>query len=132
MSADRLTAESRAILESHLSTYERLEILLGIRTGATTVAEVTSACRLDEQTTRKALAELAQSRLIDYDAGASTVQLAPLARETACEAVMALYETDRAAILSVLSTLSVRRVRAMAARVFADAFVFRKKGDGDG
>jgi hypothetical protein len=52
------------------------------------------------------------------------------------ESVMALgklYEEDRITVLRLIAQISIERVRSEAARVFADAFVFRapKKPKGD-
>jgi hypothetical protein len=44
---------------------------------------------------------------------------------------MTAYEQDRSAVLAVLSTVVVGRIRTMATRAFADAFHASKKRDDD-
>jgi hypothetical protein len=51
------------------------------------------------------------------------------------EAMIALFERDPLAILPIINELALERIRGMAARTFADAFVLKrpsKKEPGDG
>lgn len=94
-------------------------------------ADIAHASRLDEEMVATVLTELVASRLVELDG--TSARVAASAREGTCEALMRLYEEDRSAILSVASTIAVRRVRNLAARAFSEAFVIRKKGrDEDG
>ena len=48
------------------------------------------------------------------------------------EALAKAYEEDRFAVVKEMGEIAMRRIRSMAANVFADAFVIRKKTPKDG
>ncbi len=130
-----VSAEQRAFLETKLESFEKLELLHAVRSSgrALTKAELAVAARLDANVVSDALVELEQAALVELDVRHEIVTLGLLARDHVCESLMALYHEDRTVVLSVLSSIAVKRIRSMTARAFADAFVLRKKrGDQDG
>jgi len=131
----RVSSEARVLLETHLRSYEKLEVLHSLRVAARPMSrgELGDACGLDIGTTSTVLFDLAHAKLIEVDAVAGLARVGPAAREPVCEGLMALYAEDRAVVMEVVNTISMGKIRSMAARAFADAFVIRRKGrDGDG
>jgi hypothetical protein len=127
--------ETYKLLCTRLDSFEKLEIVRLLRASGQPMsrADLQTAGRFSSDTVVEALGSLAQSRLIEIDEATSLVRLGSPAHERAFHAVMSAYEDDRAAVLSLLSTIAMERIRSMAARAFAEAFVLRKKrGDDDG
>ncbi|MGH9885312.1 MAG: hypothetical protein ACREBE_07275 [bacterium] len=111
-----------------------MEIVRVLRAAKKTMlqADLSRECRFASDTVRETVADLSRTGVVEIDA-AGTVQLSPLTRDAAFETLMAIYDDDRPFVLSELSTIAMGRIRNMAARAFANAFVLRKKrGDGDG
>ena len=134
MTSPLLTAAAVRLLEDHLHSYEKLEVLHAVHNGARAMsrAEVIAAARLDESIVVTELGELQRAGFIAIDAAGLATLGAP-ARTPACEEVLGLYAEDRGTLLPLLSAIAMGRIRSMTARAFADAFVIRKKrGDQDG
>jgi hypothetical protein len=123
----------RALLESRLDSIEKLEIACALRaSGGMTPAALEAACRLSAETVQDALTRLQRDAIVEPDPGRSeVVRLGSASQDPGFEAVMQLYATDRLRVLSVLSALAMERIRHMAAQVFADAFVSKKRRGDD-
>jgi lipase chaperone LimK len=95
--------------------------------------ELEVACQLETDLVIDAVVELARVELIELEGDARLARLGRVAQDSVCESLMKLYEEDRSFVLSTLLTISMRRIRNMAARAFSEAFVIRKRrGDTDG
>jgi hypothetical protein len=124
----------RALLETRLDSFEKLEVVHALRaSGGMTPAALEAACRLSAETVEEVLISLQRVGLAEPAPGpGGVIRLGGASQDPRFEAVMQLYETDRLRVLSVLSTLAMERIRHMAAQVFADAFVIKKKRGDDG
>ena len=127
-----VTAQHRALLEAHLYSFEKLELLHALRSAGRPVSrdELVTVARLDRDVVADVLAQLELAHLVELDASGKLASLGVTAREPICESLLALYQADRAAVMAVVSSIAVRRIRSMAADAFADAFVLRKKKRG--
>lgn len=121
----------RALLETQLDSFEKLEIAHALRaSGGMTPQALEVACRFSVETVQEVLTSLQRAALVEPDPNRNGVfRLGSASQAPRFEAALQLYETDRLGVLSVLSTLAMERIRHMAARVFADAFVIKKRGD---
>lgn len=127
----RLDQNGRKCLETYLDSFEKLEVVRALRASghALSRSDLEAACRFTADTIHEVLGSLQRLRVVALDTEDGLVRLGSLAADPAFDAVMRLYENDRAAVLSTLSKISLERIRSMAARAFADAFVLRKKRD---
>jgi hypothetical protein len=133
MSEGEIDDSVRALLETRLDSFEKLEISRALRaSGGMTPAALGAACRLSAETVQDVLARLQRDAIVEPDPfRAEFVRLGSARRDHRFEAVMQLYATDRVRVLSVLSALAMDRVRHMAAQVFADALASKHtRGDG--
>lgn len=135
MSEHRFENGVRALLTTQLDSFEKLEIVRALRASAHVVStealEVT--CRFTSELIRETLNDLERARIIEREGGSGDVRLGTRSKAPEFEALMQLYEGDRSHVLSVLSSQAMERIRLMAARAFADAFLIRRKrGDDDG
>ena len=126
-----LVAELAATL---LDSFEKLEVLLALERAREprTLDQLTAELRFARPELEEALGELvAGGALVQAGAG---YELPADGRWTAhVRALVAMYDSDRMLVVTTMSKAALERVRAQAARAFADAFVLRtKKGDGDG
>ena len=130
-----LDKDVRALMRTHLDSFEKLEIVRVLRASPRPMsrAELEAACRFGSDTVREALASLGQLNVIELDAERNFARLGSVAQDPAFAALMQFYDDDRSAVLGMLSKIAMERIRSMAANAFASAFVIRKKqGDGDG
>ena len=120
-----LTTELLRLLDEVLDSVEKVEIAWHLTLPA---PELQARAQLDTETLRGAMADLARVRVIAMRGGpVPTVQLAARARRPDFEALMRLYAADRPMVMAALASISMSRIRSMAARTFGEAFVLRKK-----
>jgi hypothetical protein len=124
----------RTLLETKLVSFEKLEVVRTLLAsgGAMSQSQLETACHLSSELIEDVLPSLQRSKLIERDAMDRSIRLGTAGQDPRFVALMQLYNEDRAAVLGVLSSAVMQRIRSMAARAFADAFVIRKKRDGDG
>lgn len=129
MIPDRFDPDIRRLLETDLDSFEKLEVLAKLRA---TVSGLELADPLFEnEAMRWTLDELLRMRFVERRG--QLYVLGPRGAEAAVVALLSLYESDRMVVVAELSTLALERIRSMASRAFANAFVLRKKrGDDDG
>jgi hypothetical protein len=123
----RLSPEARRLLETELDSFEKLEVMSRVR--GTTAGLATEDAALDNQAMRQTIAELMRGQLIERR-GAVYV-IGPRATDVAVVELLSAYDADRMAIVSELSSLAMERIRSMASKAFANAFVLRKKRKDD-
>ena len=123
----------RALLETRLDSFEKLEIARALRaSGGMTHAALETACRLSAETIQEVLTRLQQDAIVEPDPRRrELVRLGAASKDPRFEAVMQLYVTDRPGVLSTLSTLAMERIRHMAVQVFTEAIVNKHKRDDD-
>jgi DNA-binding GntR family transcriptional regulator len=134
MSSLQLDDGVRTLLVTKLDSYEKLEIMRVLREPGRTMSrsELEAACRLSADTVDDALASLERSKLVEHDPVNHTIRVGAAGADPCFATLMQTYDEDRAAVLAVLSSAVMQRLRGMAARAFAEAFVIRKKRDDDG
>jgi hypothetical protein len=134
---DSMSAGVRDLLENRVDSIEALEALLLLRrnVGQALGAEaIAQGLRLPPQHLEDALRRLEHGGLIQREeqAGSAVYTYNPK-NEHLAEVVDRLAETYADSPVEIVRVLSVRaleRVRAEAAKLFADAFVVRRKNDG--
>jgi hypothetical protein len=123
-------------LEEYLDSLEKLEFMHHVRmTREAARSDLKTAFPLDDEMVRTMTRELVQCGLLERSPdNPDMLRLGPLSLSPTCETIMAAYETDRVVVLSALSSIAMGRIRNMAARTFAEAFVLKKrrKDDDDG
>jgi hypothetical protein len=134
MSSLQLDDGVRTLLVTKLDSYEKLEIMRVLRGAAQTMSrsELEAACRLSSDAVEDALASLERSKLVEHDPVNHGIRVGAASADPHFATLMQTYDEDRAAVLAVLSSAVMQRLRSMAARAFADAFVIRKKRGDDG
>ena len=95
-------------------------------------SELEAACRLSSDAVDDALPSLERSQLVERDPVDHQIRVGAASADPSFTALMQAYDEDRAAVLAVLSSAVMQRLRNMAAQAFADAFVIRKKRGDDG
>lgn len=139
MSSHGIPDEVRALLRQHLTSFEKLEILLLLQAHpeqALSVRDIAASKNISEDLVIIALNELHTSRLIGIEAATprAVYRYAPVTTELAhaTKALARVADEQRAAVMSLMSANAIERVRSGAVRAFADAFIVRKKKDDDG
>ena len=134
MSGLELEDGLRALLETTLDSFEKLEIVRTLLASgrAMSQSQLEDGCGLSSELIEDALPGLLRARLVERDVVDRGIRLGIASQDPRFVALMQLYNEDRAGVLAVLSSAVMQRLRSMAARAFADAFVIRKKRDGDG
>jgi DNA-binding IclR family transcriptional regulator len=126
----------RKLLDTHIESFEKLELLMFLRRapGASgTVGEVASAIGLGNDEVRTIAAQLMAAGLVTRSDGSIT--LAPRSPEdrAALEELGRVYDDDKIVLVKVIAETAMDRLRNLAGRAFAEAFVIRKKpGGSDG
>lgn len=126
MIANHLPRELRQLLETILDSFEKLEVLSRVRMAAGLAVDDPT---LDNEALRSTIKELLRDRVIE-PAGLVYV-LGPRGSEPVVVQLMTLYDADRMPIITELSALAMARIRTMASKAFADAFILRKKRKDD-
>lgn len=112
-----------------MDSFEKLEVLIRIRETSSGLAVDDAA--FDNAAMRWTVDELMRAQLIERRGRAYV--LGPRGSEVAVAELLTLYTTDRMVVVSELSSLAMERIRSMASKAFANAFVLRKKRrDDDG
>lgn len=133
-----VSASLRELLATRVDTFEKLDMVVALAGSPHHSLDIdTLAERLgcSRPIVRQTVGELRKAMLVDLTSrgAAQLMSLNEIDRRTLDELV-AVYRADRAVIVHILGELAMRRIRGMAARAFADAFVLgkRKKEDSDG
>jgi hypothetical protein len=120
----------REFLLRNIESYEQLEVLLLLcreRAPAWTPEAVGEKVRLSTLVAMKALDDLTRLKLIDrLEVGRVTsYRFRPASSRTGAtvEALLAAYDQTPLAIIHLMNTNALDRVRSAAARSFADAFI---------
>jgi DNA-binding GntR family transcriptional regulator len=125
-------AEAQELLVDTIETLEKLEVVrLLVRQEPRTIDALTTELGLPPTVTRDALRELeARGVLCEESVG---WRLDPRSsKRDAVFALVQLYDQDRLGVLNRMTKIALERIRANAARTFADAFVVRtRKKDED-
>lgn len=126
----RVSPQLERVLDNLLDSYEKVEIVWNLAsTPRLEVGELQARARIGSEALDAALAQLAEARVVTIDTvdGVTSAALGPRARMPDVEELIRVRTSDPLSVISTLMSLSIRRVRSMAARAFADAFVVRRK-----
>jgi hypothetical protein len=118
------TQAAKRLLVDVLDSFEKLEIAVHVyRSGfkATDVGEIAKGTAVPADEVRAVLKLLTPTGVLDPQG--------PF--RSALDALVKMYDDDRIEVLNLMTRTALDRVRQEAARVFADAFVFRPKKKGD-
>ena len=118
-------AAARRLIAEAVDSFEKLEVVsYAVRTGYAVLDPdaISTETGISTDELRAAIAQLRKARVLEPDGP----------WKDAVEALVAMYDDDRAVVLHLLSRAALDRVRNQAARVFSDAFLITpKKGDPD-
>jgi Mn-dependent DtxR family transcriptional regulator len=116
----------RELLTHRIDSFEKLEIVLALRRPNTwSIANLAESLGLALEDVRDATRELRSVSLVELNR-TGDVQLVPHG-QGAIEALAKAYADDRFTVIRIMGEIAMGRIRHMAAQVFADAFVLRKK-----
>jgi hypothetical protein len=118
------------LLANRVDSFEKLEIIIALHRARSTmsITDLVRDLKLSHDIVLQAVADLREVSLVDVSVGGDVQLLPPTSDDRAAVAdLVRLYETDRLAIIKKLSEVALDRIRNMASRAFADAFVLRKK-----
>jgi DNA-binding IclR family transcriptional regulator len=118
----------RLFLREHMTTFERLEVLLYLRKHAAdehSAKSVGDGLGVPPELTSDALLGLTASGLIARANAQGTFRFEPATPELANAAagLATAYQEQSAAVLSAMSMYAIERIRSGPMRAFADSFV---------
>jgi predicted transcriptional regulator len=120
-------AEAQELLVDTIETLEKLEVVrLLVRNQPRTLDSLTVELGLPPTVTRDALRELEGRGIVREDNAGWCIDPRSTKRD-ATLALVSLYDQDRVGVLNRMTKIALERIRANAARTFADAFVLRPK-----
>jgi predicted transcriptional regulator len=126
----------RRLLLGPLDSFEKLEIVIALHARGDkplTLDALESRVGAPASVLTMALDELIAAGIVERRAGSASV-ISPGCDRTALDELAASWSTSRTSVLEVMTARAVERIRASAARAFADAFALRrghKSNDGD-
>jgi hypothetical protein len=118
----------RDLLTHRIDSFEKLEIVLALRRtteGPWSIEKLATSLGLPPEDVRDATRELRSVSLVDVNRSGD-VQLGQN-NHAVIDALARAYDDDRFHVIKVMGEIAMGRIRSMAAQVFADAFVIRKK-----
>jgi hypothetical protein len=120
--ADELSERARGLLLGPIDSFEKLDIVITLhaRRDPPWSLETPPLASL-----RRALDELVAAGIVARQADGA-LRIAPECDRTALDELAAAWSTSRAAVLALISERALARIRASAARAFADAFTLRR------
>jgi hypothetical protein len=132
----KLPAAVIELLTTRIDSFEKLEILVALHAAPRATMSVDELCqvaKLSREVVRQAALEMRAAALVELTVRGEVQLLPPTSADLrAVSELVALYNDDRFLIAKALGEIAVARIRGMASRVFAEAFVIRKKPkDGD-
>jgi hypothetical protein len=134
--SNELSTELRDLLSRRVDSFEKVELVMALRAAphsTLTVEELSTRTRIPRDVVRSMVVELRAANLVER-ADRDSVQLVlPSGVDEASIAELeATYASDPIRVMKFLSEIAMNRIRSMASRAFADAFIFgKKKGDRD-
>ena len=129
-----LSQALRKLLDTHVESFEKLELLMLLRrapSGSQTAGELALALSLGADEIREIVAALSAAGLVTR-APDGRIALAPQPAEqrAVLDELARVYEDDRIVLVKAIAETAMERLRNLAGRAFADAFVIRKKPPG--
>jgi hypothetical protein len=124
-----------ALLDQRVNSFEKLELVMALHrepTRRSTVRQLSDALDLDRDEVRGLAAELMDACLVVFTPP-NDLLLEPTtpADRALLEVLARTYDTDKIALAKAIAESSMNRLRGLAGRAFAEAFVIRRKPGGD-
>jgi hypothetical protein len=124
----RIPVEVHTVLSTHIDSLEKVELAWHLNNagGRLPDGELQKRTQLDANIFREAIDALTHSLVLQrVDDG--SIAFGPRARTSEFDALMRFYTEDRLGVIAELMSISIARIRHMAAQTFAEAFVLKKK-----
>ncbi len=130
-----LSPTLRKLLDTRVESFEKLELLMLLRRtpgGSSTIGAISRTLDLGSDEVRAIAGDLSSGGLVAW-APDGTVSLAPRTDEdqAALDELARVYEDDKIAVVKAIAETAMDRLRNLAGRAFAEAFVIRKKPKGN-
>ena len=139
MPSEEVPADVQCFLRENDVSYEQLEVLLLLRSRPVEAWEpeaLATTLKLPEEGALEALEHLCQRGLLEQlsTPGRRSFRYCPGSADIAerIDRLAQEYDSNRLAVISLMNTNAVDRVRTRAMHLFADAFVLGRKKDGNG
>ena len=127
----KLPADVAELLANRIDSFEKLELVVALYAApraTMSIDALVTALSLSREDVRRAASELREASLIDLASRGEVQLLPPTERDhAAVSELVRLYQEDRFAVVKAMGEIAVSRIRNMASRAFADAFIIRKK-----
>jgi DNA-binding IscR family transcriptional regulator len=135
---DGISADTKQLLETRISSFEELQILLRLHQDdgtARSMSDIAEHLGIQRDLTRAALKSLEHGRLLESEDGVHGPRFryapADATLKAAVDALSVDFHDNPSAILSLMTTNAIDRVRNSALVAFSDAFLL-KRGKDDG
>ncbi len=128
MSSSRLSDSVQRLLETHVDTFDKLEIAVELANTpgqAVDRKQLSAGLSLPPEVFAASVLELEHTGLLVIQDDLIGPSSAHAVQEL--DELMRAYRADGVAIVRALSEIAMKRIRGMAARAFADAFMLRPK-----
>lgn len=120
-------AEAQELLVDTIETFEKLEVVRALaRKAPQSTSKLVDDLGLPIDVARDTLRALAAKKILIEQPDGWIINPSG-ARRDAVLALVQLYDTDRVGVLNRMTKIALERIRADAARTFADAFVLRPR-----
>jgi DNA-binding GntR family transcriptional regulator len=124
------------LLKNRIDSFDKLELVVALHGAPRATMSVEDLCRrlkLPREVVRSAVVELRAVSLVALTSQGEVQLLPPTDHDREIVATLVtLYSEDRVEVVRTLGQIAVERIRGMASRAFADAFVIRRKPPKDG
>jgi hypothetical protein len=125
----------RTLLADRIDSFEKLEVLMQLQRAQGRTSSHEALARTldrDRDDVRQVCTDLVQAGLVSVDpAGNVTLSPATSDDEALVSELADVYDADRIEVVKAIAEASLERLRSMAGRAFAEAFVLRKRTDDD-
>lgn len=128
-----LSDRVRRLLLGPIDSFEKLEIVIALHArgdGSWELDALESRIGAPSSVLTVALDDLVATGIVARRAGGAS-HIASGCDRTALDELTAAWSTNRVAVLEVMTARAVERIRASAARAFADAFKLHRGGESD-
>lgn len=122
-------------MHAGVDSLDKLEIVVALHRApdrASTFSALRAKLGLDRDELRRSLRELAAAGLVaDGEADPVVLARASETDEAILSEIVARYAADKVPLAIAITEIALDRLRTMAARAFADAFVIRRRQRGE-
>jgi DNA-binding IclR family transcriptional regulator len=130
--SETLSPALRQLLDRCIDSFEKLELVMALARAVdrtSTVRDLARTIGVDPGDARTMVADLVACGIVTAEEGRVKLDAGP--REEAVAELERVYDTDRMTLVKAIAEAAMDRLRNLAGRAFADAFVIRKKPGGE-